>query len=337
MGNATSIATKDGKECSISNDNETSTLVMDKFREKVGFVTFVRSGFGGEHDEESTEKRNALQSGWPAIIFDSLEDFEHHKVNLKNKLSNRAAISQAYNDILSYRKKLLHADQRFTNLNHRPVAFLLDVELLPKKRQGLIFDDDTNVLNFVTTVEAWHYLKDNYATSNSTSAPFQVDAKNSKKKQGATALRDVSNGMGIPASTETKKRKSISTNHLRGRHYNNEGSSNSVIVASNEAAVKSPRKKVSLPTGNVQQNDGVGVASKEKHRNKKRKVINDLGEKYSSRLNEDETKAFRFFLEELKSVKDGLVNANSRLDKLEIGKESAGSTGNENSRKLIMK
>jgi hypothetical protein len=128
--------------------------------------------------------------------------------------------------------------------------------------------------------------------------------------------------MGIPTSTETKKRKSID---LRGRHNNNKGSSNSVIAVSNEAAVNSPRQKVSLPTGNVQHNDGVGVASKEKRRNKKRKVMNDLGEKYRS------------LVEELKSVKYGLVNASYRLDQLEIGKESAGSNGNENSRKLIMK
>ena len=104
---------------------------MDKFRGKVGFVTFLRSGFDGEHNEESTERRNTLQSGWPAVIFDSLEDFEHHKVNLRKILLNRAAISDADNDILNHRKKLLLAGQRFTNVNHRPVAFLLDVELLP--------------------------------------------------------------------------------------------------------------------------------------------------------------------------------------------------------------
>jgi hypothetical protein len=213
MENITSIATKDEKEHPLSS-NETSTFVMDEFREKVGFVTFVKSGFDDERDEESTENRNVLQSGWPAVIFDSIKDFDHHKVNLRNKLSNKAAISETDTDILNYRKKLFQAGQRFSDVNRRPVAFLLDVDLLPKKRQRLIFDDETNVL-FTTTVEAWHYLKDNYATSNIASAPFQVDARNSKMNQGATVLRDVSNEMGIPTSTETKKRKGHSTYNFR--------------------------------------------------------------------------------------------------------------------------
>ena len=143
--------------------DETTIIAMtdnnNSLRKKVGFVKFVTLLPSSSSSSSSFSPSSSPPgvSCWPAVIFDDLEDYKRQRNKLQNILgnTNKTSIIDADTAINKHRTQLLQEGQRLNKNKQQPVAFLLGSSQLLStlNKQRLIFEDDSNVLEFVTTID----------------------------------------------------------------------------------------------------------------------------------------------------------------------------------------